>query len=493
MSYLFGKTFAASQRLRLQGPCLFLMRKSLLCSFAVIALMLFSFSEVQAQCAEPILVTQDNVLNISDPYQLTFIHQVPKNRVDSLVAELMDYKSGSLKDKAVILESIAMTGRREAFLLMWAACLRPQIVEDLSPFGSLSTSIVHHNGHRLLNRYFLQGRADTTLAEQKFRAEVMALCGKQKPMAYYCPERNREFTLIEVQSRIDAVFSEYKPCRSPIRVTRVNIYQIHNPYEFTFLHREPRNAVDSFVHMMRFGPIDTNTRASLKTMAEGRSHEAFLFLYACAEVSEKADIGRNMFHSIANQVNIWGGPGLLNRCFLDSAVGMAEWDFAFRRAVLDHCRRRNPEMYYCHQPTVMEVYEAEMAGVDPGPYDRQIVRIIRKHSDLKKPNQGKRIEQEVLQLPFVEDVLWDGCYEKLCIYPSYYTLMVVMNIDGKKVERAYAMKGARFRYIGIRLGECRIGRSVETNKDELVFTVCSYAPGALEAARRYCIEKQQPY
>lgn len=470
------------------------MRPTLLSALAVMAAILFSSGNVKSQCADPILVTQDNVLNISDPYQLTFIHQIAKHRVDSLVAELMDFKSGSLKDRAAILESIARTGRKEAFLLLWVACLRPQVNDDMSPFGSLSATIVHHDGHRLLNRYFLKGRADNALTENEFRTEVMALCAMQKPKAYYCPERNREFTLADVQSRIDAAFSEFEPCGSPIRVTRENIYQIHNPYEFTFIHRVPQNAVDSFVHMLRFGPIDTNTRAALKTMAEGRSHEAFLFLYACAEVSDQADIGRNLFHNLANQVNIWGGFGLLNRCFLDSAVRMSEWDFAFRKAVLLHCRQRNTEMYYCHQPTVMEVYEAEMAGVDPRPYDRQIIKIIRKHSDLRKPNPGSRIEQEVLQLPFVEDVLWDGCYEKLCIYPSYYTLMVVMNIDGKKVERAYAMKGAKFRYIGIRLGKCRIGRSVETNKDKLDFTVCSYAPGALEAARRYCIEKQrQPY
>jgi hypothetical protein len=298
--------------------------------------------------------------------------------------------------------------------------------------------------------------------------------------------------LEEIQSRIDTTFSEYVTCKIPIRVTKQNIYEVHNPYEFTFLHREPQNKTDSVVYMLRFGPFDTTSARKIQKMAAGQSHEAFLFLYACCAVDEKKEIGTNHFHNIANQVNIWGGFEAMNNYFLDSAVPANLEMRQFRVEVLKRAEAKNPELFYCHQPTVMELYEAEMKNVDPGPYDAEIVKIIRKYSDTQKPNCAKNITHAVLQLPFVEDVLWDGCYEKLAIYPAYYNLMVIINIGDKKVERYYSMQGARFRYFGIRLGKkCRFGRTVETNDHELVFTNAGYAPGAIKAARAYCEQKAE--
>jgi hypothetical protein len=320
----------------------------------------------------------------------------------------------------------------------------------------------------------------------------MLRCEKLKPDAHFCVARNREFTLEEMQYRIDTAFSEYVTCKNPIRVTKQNIYQVHNPYEFTFLHRVPQNAADSVAHMLRFGPLDTTSAKKILKMAKGRSHEAFLFLYTCCAVDEKKEIGINHFHNIANQVNIWGGFEAMNNYFLDSAVPSNLERCQFREEVLKRAEAKNPELFYCHQPTVMELYEAEMKTVDPGPYDAEIVKIIRKYSDTQKPNCTKNITHAVLQLPFVEDVLWDGCYEKNAIYPAYYSLMVVMNIGDKKVERYYSMQGARFRFYGIRLGKkCRVGRTIETNDHELVFTGTGYAPGAIKAARAYCEQKAE--
>jgi hypothetical protein len=253
----------------------------------------------------------------------------------------------------------------------------------------------------------------------------------------------------------------------------------------------PQNAADSVAHMLRFGPLDTTSAKKILKMAKGRSHEAFLFLYACCAVDEKKEIGTNIFHNMANQLNIWGGFEALNRYYLDSAIPQNLEMRQFRKQVLKLAEAKNPELFYCHQPTVMELYEAEMKTVDPGPYDEQIVKIIRRYSDTQKPDCTKNITQHVLQLPFVEDVLWDGCYEKLAIYPAYYSLMVVMNIGDKKVERYYSMQGARFRYFGIRFGEkCRFGRTVETNDHELVFTGAGYSPGYIKAARAYCEQKK---
>jgi hypothetical protein len=466
--------------------------------FFALLLLVTAYSRASAQCASPVKISAENILEITDPFQLTFLHQIPKNRVDTLVAELLNPNIKHLPDYEKIVQEIAATRSQEAFLLLYTAGMRPLVYDDLSDFVTLCERLNYYGAHKLLNLYFLKNAVNEPIswdgsdAEWAFRMEIMLRCEKLKPDAHFCVARNQEFTLEEIQSRIDTTFSEYVTCKIPIRVTKQNIYEVHNPYEFTFLHREPQNKTDSVVYMLRFGPFDTTSARKIQKMAAGQSHEAFLFLYACCAVDEKKEIGTNHFHNIANQVNIWGGFEAMNNYFLDSAVPANLEMRQFRVEVLKRAEAKNPELFYCHQPTVMELYEAEMKNVDPGPYDAEIVKIIRKYSDTQKPNCAKNITHAVLQLPFVEDVLWDGCYEKLAIYPAYYNLMVIINIGDKKVERYYSMQGARFRYFGIRLGKkCRFGRTVETNDHELVFTNAGYAPGAIKAARAYCEQKAE--
>ncbi len=366
--------------------------------FSLILIFLFaSLPGALAQCASPVKVTSQNSLQISDPFQLTFLHQIPKNKVDTLVAVLVNPYTKHLVDIKKATEALAATRSREAFLLFYTASLRPQVFEDLNEFATLSTNLIHFGAHRWLNRYFLNSAVaepDSSATQNEvfaFYTEVMLRCEKLKPDARFCLVRNQEFTVEEIQGRIDTTFSEYQPCKNPIRVTKQNIYEVHNPYEFTFLHRVPQNAADSVAYMLRFGPLDGTSAKKIEKMAVGRSHEAFLFLYACCAVDEKKEIGVNIFHNIANQVTIWGGFEALNRYYLDSAVPQNLETRQFRKEVLKLAEAKNPELFYCHQPTVMELYEAEMKTVDPRLYDEEIVKIIRKYSNTNKPDCAKNI------------------------------------------------------------------------------------------------------
>ena len=196
-----------------------------------------------------------------------------------------------------------------------------------------------------------------------------------------------------------------------------------------------------------------------------------------------------MLYSLCNQASIWGGIEQLNKYFLKGRVSEKLPQQKFYEEVLKECNKIKPELYYCHQPTIIELYLKEMQDVKPEEYDKQIIRIIRKHADLKKRNSVNQIVSQTIQLPFVVDALWDGCYEKNLIYPTYFHLMVKMNISGKIVERDYYIKGAKFRYIGLRLGPyCSIGRYMETKENTLDFKSCGYSPGAIDAARKYCEE-----
>lgn len=465
--------------------------KKLLFFLFVSLIINFSWS----QCAKPILVTPENVSTITDPYQLTFLHEIPKNYVDSLVYTLLHAKS--LIDQQKIVETIAKTGTQEAFLLLWVASFHPLVFEDMNPFGTLCAIIDHSNGPSLLNKYFFKNRVkvlDTSNPQTdkyNFKQAILKECAKKKPKAYFCTVRNKAYTLNEMQQIIDNSFNEYIPCANPILITDKNMYAIHNPYELTFLHRDPQNIVDSVVYFLRFGPITLETKDLLQKMAESKLPEAFSLLYLSCKLSKKMDLGNNIFHSIANQIVIWGGFELLNKHFLDQQADPKHSIFYFRDEVICLADQKRPTLYYCHQPTVKELYDKEMADINPQMYDKQIIKIINRNSNTQNPESIKNIIKEVTDLPFVEDVLWDGCYEKLCIYPAYYHLMVIMNIDNKKVERYYSMKGAKFVYFGIRWrGKGLLGRTIETNKNKLVVVNTGYSPGAIDAARAYCETKK---
>ena len=148
-----------------------------------------------SQCAKPILVTPENVSTITDPYQLTFLHEIPKNYVDSLVYTLLHSKS--LIDQQKIVETIAKTGTQEAFLLLWVASIHPLVFEDMNPFGTLCGIIDFSNGPSLLNKYFFNNRvkvletSDHLTNKYNFKQAILKECAKKKPKAYFCTVRNK--------------------------------------------------------------------------------------------------------------------------------------------------------------------------------------------------------------------------------------------------------------------------------------------------------------
>lgn len=450
---------------------------------------------IYSQCAHPVNVNDSTINTISNVFQLTFLHEIPKNHVDSMVLVLNDPNIKHIIQEELIIQSIGATRSKEAFLLLYTCCTGPNVYEDLTLFGWFCSKIQSNGGFKVLNQFFLDNAVSEALPPELFSREVLKRCRQKKPKVFFCPERNRELTVEELQQTIDNTFSEYVTCENPVRITPENIYKIHNPYELTFLHKIPQNSTDSLVDKLLNYQFSSAAEAGtlLERVAASRSLEAYYFFYMCCAVDKKKNIGSNLFHNISNQVGIWGGFRLMNTYFLNGAVAETTDEIRFRQNVISYCEKLHPEIYFCHQPTIQELYEDSMQFIDPGKYDRQIIRIIHKHMNLKKNmNRGMEICEEVLQLPFVTDVLWDGCYDKLLIYPAYYSLVVKMSIDDKIVERYYSIKGSKFRYVGIRLGnKMALGRWVEVRKNQLDFTGCGYSPGYIKAAREYCIKKKE--
>lgn len=469
---------------------------------AVLACCFFSFFPFggYSQCADPELITETSILEVTNPWQLTFLNIVPKNKVDSMVIYLLENDPKNLKDYSASLRSLAATASPEAFQFFYSTLLhRPTAIDDMNQMLALSSITNYYSGARLLDEFFLNnrilkthGEGETGEAKELYRSRVLMEAAKKVPPAYFCRELAREFTPQQMKAIIDAQYNEYIPCENPIPVTKANILEIHNPYEFTFLHKAPQNLTDSCILRFVEGPFDAEVKPMLERMAASKAHETYLLLYACITVMNDFDLYTNHFHHIANQILIWGGMEWMNEYYWNHAVKKSDNWFKFRQDIYDYCKTQNPEMFYCNQLTEKELYDDFTKDINFHTYDKKIVQIIKRNSNTHRSGFADRIENEVRQLPFVNDVNWERCFEKNCIYPIYFDLTVKIYVGDKIVERNYSMNGAEFKYFGLRWkGKGICGFSRETNDHKLVLTGIGNSPGFMDKSRAYCKKKEE--
>lgn len=181
------------------------------------------FLKQAAQCQQPVLFSESTLNQIQNPYQFNFLHKISKNKVDSLVNVLLTPVSKSLINDAELIEAIAKTKTKEAFELLYVACIRPTNTNDLNLYAMLADKIVRHGGHRLLNNYFFNCRVQSSLPDVEFRSEVMKLCKKKKCKIYFCNQLPKEIFVEKLQQKIDSTFSEYQPCQNPIQIGRAHV------------------------------------------------------------------------------------------------------------------------------------------------------------------------------------------------------------------------------------------------------------------------------
>lgn len=452
-----------------------------------------------AQCANPERVDEKTIQQLTNPFQLTFLNPVPKNLTDSTLIELMK-PTKNLVDYKAMLEHLAKSQSKEAFQFFYAMLLfRADCVDDMTQMIEVASTVVYYQGVELLDRYFLDGKVQMRFPPNAnpeypytYKAEVMREAAARIPEMYFCLQRNQEYTREQMQKIIDAAFNEYIPCESPIPVTKDNIFEVHNPYEFTFLHKAPQNLTDSCILRFMVGPFDADVKPMLERMAASKSHETYLLLHACICVMNDYDLYTNQFHSIANQLIIWGAMEWMNEYYWNHAVKKSDNWFVYRQDIWEYNQKQNPEMFYCNQLTEKELYDDYTKDLNMKNYDRAIVKIIKQHSNTHKSGFVSKIEEEVRQLPFVYDVNWERCFERNCIYPAYYDLTVKMYIDNCLVERNYSMNGAEFKYLGLSWkGKHYCGHSFETNDHKLVVKGIAFSPGFMDQSRAYCLKKEQ--
>ena len=275
----------------------------------------------------------------------------------------------------------------------------------------------------------------------------------------------------------------YAWCKEPVQVTRETINDMADIWQFTFLHRVPKNKLDSFVKLLMETNQNTPAYAESITDAIGllRTNDAFCLLYFCC-------MGRWIIKDMApfdKQSDLVAryGHKALNKYFLNYNVNESLPVRAFNEEVMRLCALKNPVCYYCPQFPA-EITLEEMKKIKTKKYDEQVIRIIRNNSDKtqgklprRESDLGQAIKRQAMQLHFVEDCFWDVCGGKIEIYPEPFVFSVAMVIDGKRVERCYHIIGAK---------RSKIAGKVVYDEDQLEYFRCDFCPGFLAKARANC-------
>ena len=164
----------------------------------------------------------------------------------------------------------------------------------------------------------------------------------------------------------------------------------------------------------------------------------------------------------------------------------------YRKKVLSYFKNKVPAIYFCDQPTLLQVYTKKAESSELNNFDKKIIRIIKRNSRLNKTKSREKLQNEIRQLPFVNEVKLGDCYEVLDIETTFYydRIYTKLVVDDKLVERIYAIKNRRLVFIGIRLNKFPFGKIVRYHSKKWRY-VSAYSYPALKAVKEYCENKKK--
>ncbi len=271
--------------------------------------------------------------------------------------------------------------------------------------------------------------------------------------------------MLVISSRLNA------QCDKPVLIDDVNISNISSPYQLTFLHEVPQNQLDELVNdlMNSFDSLDcvrlVDAIGALKTP------ESYCLLYSsCCRPLVINDL--NPFNGLVGKISMYGAYRVLNKYYLDGKVFNDPDNWRFATNVILECKKREPACYYCPPPDYKAEEIKELEKIDTRKYDKIIIDVIKKYSDLKRfggiaghSQAMDSIVQKLYDYEFVGEAIWDKCSEKIAIYPSQNILGVIIMIDEKPVEKCY----------NIQVGE--INRITKKANDVLIYKKNYLKPG----------------
>ncbi len=272
----------------------------------------------------------------------------------------------------------------------------------------------------------------------------------------------------------------FAQCEAILPFTEKSMEQIHDVYQFTFLHKEPQNKLDSLVLQLMYPSrvIDSNYfdwnyssprvqsvidlfnyRKVLDELALLKTNEAFLILHLYYLIPSKIHDDLNPFLTFCANINYFGGAVAINKHYLKNAIstdlGFTEFNHAVFERSLPLLNEKIKGIKYCKPLQGDAALLHEMKQSDPAPYDSAIEQILNKYLN-RLPNQKTyfsmdSIIMEVFQLPTFADAIWDNCIAQVASPDgnSYYQLGVIFNIgkdrdnQNKYLQRVYTVQNSQ--------------------------------------------------
>ncbi len=272
----------------------------------------------------------------------------------------------------------------------------------------------------------------------------------------------------------------FAQCEAILPFTEKSMEHIHDVYQFTFLHKEPRNKLDSLVLQLMYPSyvVDSNYydwnynspkvqsvldvfnyRKVLDELAQLQTNEAFLILHLYYIIPFKEQDDMNPFTAFCTNIAYYGGPVAINKHYLKNAIsthlGFTEFNHAVLERSLPLLKTKLNDIKYCKplQGDAAIIYEMEQT--DPAPYDNAVENIFKKYFN-KFPNQKMHysldsITLEVYQLATFVDCVWDNCIAQQESPNGVYSnrLGVIFNVgkdrfnQNKYILRVYTVQNSQ--------------------------------------------------
>ncbi|MBI1307241.1 MAG: hypothetical protein GC181_11615 [Bacteroidetes bacterium] len=130
---------------------------------------------------DTIMVLNDSLaMTLESPYEFVFLNAAPKNTLDSIVETILFAQKDSLSCVKLV-DELGALQTPESYCLLYTACCRPYIVDDLNLYTQFVAIVTFYNGYSVLNKYYLNNKISEATDSREFAEAVMQECRKKEP------------------------------------------------------------------------------------------------------------------------------------------------------------------------------------------------------------------------------------------------------------------------------------------------------------------------
>lgn len=259
-------------------------------------------------------------------------------------------------------------------------------------------------------------------------------------------------------------------CEAILPLTDTAMQYIGDPYQLTFIHKQPINRLDSLVMQLVHPPmkIDSNyydwnnTQGQIRpvydvekiikindSIGQLKTDEALciLSLPYMAWMDMRGDL--TPMNSFVSIIRMYGGAVAINKHYLNNAIStklaLQEFEIELCKKTIDIRKKCLRNIKYCKPLTGDAWLLYSMQQVNPDYYDSEIKKILGKyiaHQSEAHRYQPDSIMIEILRLPFVRDADWDTELEKTIKSHTADKLGVIIDDEekGYAIERVYTIE-----------------------------------------------------